>query len=135
MHPDRAAPENAPAPPGTPFGLRRRGALHIKVTPQGAKPWRVRFKHRGRAMLRSLGRWPEVSVRRAGELADDLRRDIRSGAPAEGDAGPCARIFRDLAADWGGRSWPGTRRRRSPGNRTILTGSSSRPSAIPPCRK
>ncbi|MDR2613062.1 MAG: Arm DNA-binding domain-containing protein, partial [Deltaproteobacteria bacterium] len=88
-------PEDAPAPPGAHSVCGGKG-LYIKVTPQGAKLWRVRFKHQGRAMLRSLGCGPEVSVRRAGELADDLRRDIRSGVPAEGDAGPCARIFRDL---------------------------------------
>jgi Arm DNA-binding domain len=53
--------------------------LHLFVTPQGGKLWRLRNKVAGREKMLSFGAYPEVTLAVAREARDAAREELRSG--------------------------------------------------------
>ena len=43
--------------------------LYIEVKPNGLKFWRFRYKIKGKSTMLSLGKYPEISVKKARQLA------------------------------------------------------------------
>jgi integrase len=57
--------------------------LSLEVTPKGAKLWRHRYRHDGKASMVSLGAYPEVSLAEARDKLVESRAVLRVGmAPA-----------------------------------------------------
>src|SRR5688572_9893128 len=71
----------------TPVDLRdglSRG-LVLKVLPSGQKVWTVRYRHRGTQRRLQLGEYPQLSLAKAREKAEDVRTAIRRGEDPAGD--------------------------------------------------
>jgi integrase len=62
-----------------PYKMTDGGGLFILVTPTGGKLWRLKYRIDGREKLLSLGKYPDVPLARAGELAGIARRKIAEG--------------------------------------------------------
>ena len=62
--------------------------LHVHVTPQGSKLWRMRYEFDGREKLLSFGPYPEVSLADARDAREAARATLRAGA----DPGEVKRI-------------------------------------------
>ena len=59
--------------------------LHLYVTPQGSKLWRLKYRFNGKEKLLSFGPWPEVSLSKARANATEARASLRDGIdPARG---------------------------------------------------
>ena len=74
--------------------------LALRVTPNGAKSWTVRYRHRGRLRRLTLGSASVIPLVKARERVRDLLHDASKGAdPAtEKQAGRKAETIGDLAA-------------------------------------
>lgn len=61
------------------------GGLHLLITPSGSKLWRWKYtKANSSEGLKSLGRYPEVSLAQAREARNDMRKQLVQGIdPAE----------------------------------------------------
>lgn len=67
-----------------PYKLGDGGGLFLLVTPQGAKLWRMKFRHGGKEGLLSFGPYPAVSLKAARERRDAAREQIATGkSPAQ----------------------------------------------------
>ncbi|HEY5802585.1 MAG TPA: integrase arm-type DNA-binding domain-containing protein [Lysobacter sp.] len=53
--------------------------LHLDVRPNGARYWRLKYRHGGRELLMALGVYPEVSLAEARMRRDEARRALRDG--------------------------------------------------------
>ena len=53
--------------------------LHLLVTPNGAKYWRLRYRHLAKQKTLALGVWPEVSLADAREKLAAARKQIAEG--------------------------------------------------------
>ncbi len=53
--------------------------LYLEVSPAGSKLWRFRYKFQGKSKLLSLGRYPEVGLKKARELRDKANLEIIQG--------------------------------------------------------
>jgi integrase len=53
--------------------------LSLEVTPQGSKRWRFRYRLNGKAMKKSLGLYPDVSLAKAREKRDNARISLADG--------------------------------------------------------
>ena len=53
--------------------------LFLYVTPQGGKLWRLKFRLQAKERLLALGKYPDVSLKRARELRDDARKLVAEG--------------------------------------------------------
>lgn len=68
------------AKPGEkPKKLADEKGLFLLIKPGGAKLWRVKYRFAGREQLLSLGAYPEVSLKRARERRDDIRKQAAAG--------------------------------------------------------
>jgi integrase len=81
--------------------------LFLAVNPQGAKSWLVKYKLHRKEQRLSLGRYPDVSLKSARALHDDVRRAVRAGyAPViehgivRGIGDNSTVTFEQLARDW-----------------------------------
>lgn len=63
----------------TPFKLVDPGGLSLLVQPSGAKLWRYRFNLNKVEGMLALGRYPDVSLKRARELHQDARKLVANG--------------------------------------------------------
>lgn len=72
-------------PLSAPYKLFDGGGLHLLVTISGSKLWRWKYaKANGSEGLKSLGRYPEVSLAQAREARNDMRKQLVQGIdPAE----------------------------------------------------
>ncbi|QDA55594.1 DUF4102 domain-containing protein [Sutterella faecalis] len=52
-------------------------SLTLRVYPSGIKSWCLRISYGGRVTDLSLGRWPEVSLMQARQLARRKRKEFR----------------------------------------------------------
>lgn len=68
--------------------------LILEVRPSGAKYWIVRYWVQGKERRKSLGPYPEVSLRAARDRNIDLRRALKSGKPNETET------FALVAEEW-----------------------------------
>ncbi len=80
--------------------------LCLEVRPNGAKLWRFRYRFAGRAQMLSLGKYPDVTLRRARELRAQCRQWLADGLdPAamrrtEKDRRAGPRTFEDVGREW-----------------------------------
>lgn len=66
--------------------------LYIEVLPGGGKHWRVRKRHAGGEIKRSLGKYPAVSLREARRLRDNLLEMLERNGARE--------TFESVATEW-----------------------------------
>lgn len=66
-------------PRAKPYKVTDGGGLYLLVTPAGGKLWRLKYRLDRREKLLSLGKYPDVPLARAGELAAIARRKIADG--------------------------------------------------------
>ena len=66
-------------PADKPYMLTDGNGLHLLVSPNGSKLWRLRYRIGGKQNLLSLGSFPEVSLASARTKRDDARRLIAEG--------------------------------------------------------
>lgn len=55
------------------------GGLCLEVHPNGARYWRLRYRHGGKARMHGLGVWPEVGLKEARQKAADAQRKVAAG--------------------------------------------------------
>ena len=53
--------------------------LHLFITPAGHKSWRYKYRFGGKERRIVFGPYPELSLKKARELRDDARRELREG--------------------------------------------------------
>lgn len=53
--------------------------LHLYITPAGHKSWRYKCRFGGKERRIVFGSYPDISLRKARELRDDARRELREG--------------------------------------------------------
>jgi integrase len=74
------------------------------VTPPGGRLWRLRYRMYGREKLLSLGAYPDVTLKRAREKRDDMRKVIADGidpsARRKAERGARAETFEAVATEW-----------------------------------
>src|SRR5256885_4653520 len=74
------------------------------VTPPGGRLWRLRYRMYGREKLLSLGAYPDVTLKRAREKRDDMRKLIADGidpsARRKAERGARAETFEAVATEW-----------------------------------
>lgn len=85
----------------------RRGSgrgLHLLVTPQGGKLWRLKYRFAGKEKLLALGRYPDVSLAMARTRRDEARRLVATGidpaAQRRAEKRATADNFKALAEEW-----------------------------------
>jgi len=91
-----------------PIKLTDSNGLHLRITPDGARAWRYRFKIDGRESTFSIGPYPQISLQEARRLRDDARALVRQGInPAHArqddrlaNARNNAITFADVAEEW-----------------------------------
>ena len=95
------------AKPGSkPLRLSAGKGLVLLVLPNGTRSWRFRYRFNGKANMMSLGNYPDLSLAKAIEKRDDLRKMIVAGidpsqakkAQKASDSG--ADSFETIAREW-----------------------------------
>lgn len=84
------------------------GGLFLLTKDNGAKLWRMKYRHDGRERLLSFGLFPEVSLAEARRRRDEARAVIRDGgdpaadkrAKRAADKLAAADSFKAVAAEW-----------------------------------
>lgn len=66
-------------PQSKPFKLVDPGGLVLLVQPAGGKLWRYRFNLQGAEGMFALGRYPDISLKRARELHQEARKLVANG--------------------------------------------------------
>ena len=78
--------------------------LYLLVRPNGARWWRMRFSVRGVEKQLSLGVYPLISLKRARERREDLRRQVAEGidpsAARKAEKRAQAQTFEAVAREW-----------------------------------
>ncbi len=82
--------------------------LSLEVHPNGAKYWRLRYRHGGKERMAGLGVWDDVSLKQAREEARELRKLIAAGKDpvqhrrqeARQLAATVSNTFEAVARDW-----------------------------------
>src|SRR4030088_3493536 len=66
--------------PGTALAkLSDGGGLQLWVTPDGAKRWRLAYRHNGKQKTLAIGVYPTTSLRAARDARDDSKRLLSKG--------------------------------------------------------
>src|SRR3546814_9543324 len=73
-------------------------ALYLLVRPNGAKLWRLNYRHLERQKTLYFGSWPDVGISAARELRDAARKKIVSGLDPAAEK-KVERITRKIAED------------------------------------
>lgn len=97
----------AAKPRTRPYRLADGRGLVLVVDPRGGRYWRYRYRIAGKEKQLSLGVYPDVSLKRAREKLDDVRRQVADGRDpsalrqAEKVAEACTvETFRDVAEEY-----------------------------------
>lgn len=61
------------------YKLGDSGGLYLLVTPDGAKYWRLKYRHAGKERLLAIGVYPAVSLAEAREDRDEAKRLLKQG--------------------------------------------------------
>lgn len=77
-----------------PYTMADGNGLILEVRPSGAKYWIVRYWEKGRERRKSLGPYPDVSLKTARDRNIDLRRALKSGKPSDTET------FASVAEEW-----------------------------------
>jgi integrase len=86
------------APTAKPFKLSDGGGMFLLVMPNGARYWRVKFRHAGKEKVLALGVYPEVTLAEARQRRDTARGAIRDGRDPSADR-RSERLQAKLSAD------------------------------------
>lgn len=71
-------------PKDKPFKLSDGGGLHLLITPNGSKLWRVKYRYLGKEKLLSLGPYPDLGLAGARKGREAAREQLADGKdPAE----------------------------------------------------
>jgi integrase len=76
------------------------GNLYIVVKPTGTKTFRLDTIVNGNRKTLTLGQYPDLSLRDAREIAQETKKNIRSGVTLKQKDKPST-MFRDVALQWG----------------------------------
>jgi hypothetical protein len=83
--------------------------LYLIVSPTGRRLWRQKYRYQGKEKLLGLGRWPDISLKRARERRDEIRRLLAEGLDPsverrEKSSGSLTitpiRTFENVAREW-----------------------------------
>jgi len=103
MHLSDVAIRNA-KPTGRPQKLSDGDGLYLQLNPNRSRWWRFRYRVGGREKLISLGTYPEVPLKLAGERRDEARRLVADGgdpsAKRQAERAARADTFEALAREW-----------------------------------
>jgi integrase len=66
-------------PKSRPFRVGDGAGLFLEISPRGLMSWRYRFKHRGKAGIVNIGRFPALSLAEARNRRQELIDSIRAG--------------------------------------------------------
>lgn len=70
--------------------------LSLRIDPNGKKYWSIRYTENGQRKSKALGVYPELSLKRAREIALDLRYKLKNTVEAE----VIQPHFQEVAEDW-----------------------------------
>lgn len=70
--------------------------LSLRIDPNGKKYWSIRYTENGQRKSKALGLYPELSLKRAREIALDLRYKLKNTVEVE-EKQP---YFKEVAEDW-----------------------------------
>src|SRR6056297_1560375 len=101
------------------YKLSDGGGLYLEVTPAGGKLWRYKYRFNGKEKLLSLGKYPDVSLKKAREkhqkarqqLADnidpsEIKKQEKAGSRFYGPSGSWACYVNDMAIKPRGKFFP-----------------------------
>jgi integrase len=72
--------------------------LYLEVSPGGVKSWRLRVRSKGANTIKTIGHYPAMSLAKARDMRDALRRNDPSVTPPP----PPAPTFEEVALEWHG---------------------------------
>ena len=78
------------------YRLTDSNGLSLRIDPNGKKYWSIRFTEDGQRKSKAIGLYPEISLKRAREIALDLRYKLKNVSEVE-ELQP---YFKDVAEDW-----------------------------------
>ncbi len=93
-------------PKEKPYKLADGGGLHVLVTREGSKLWRLKYRVGGIEKLLSFGKYPQVTLQEAREKALEAKRDLRTGIDpshakkAQKASASGADTFETIAREW-----------------------------------
>jgi integrase len=93
-------------PLGKPYSVFDGGGLYLYVTPTGTRSWRLKYRLASKERRITFGLYPEVTLAKAREERDAIRRALREGRDpaAEREARRLAVVnghtFEAMARDW-----------------------------------
>jgi len=87
------------------------GGMFLLIKPNGAKWWRLKYRHGGKNKLLSLGVYPETGLKQAREERDKARELLRQGIDPstarkrekQALRGACVDSFEAVAREWHGK--------------------------------
>ncbi len=78
------------------YRLSDTNGLSLRIDPNGKKYWSIRYTENGQRKSKALGVYPELSLKRAREIALDLRYKLKNTVEAE----VMQPHFQEVAEDW-----------------------------------
>ena len=78
------------------YRLSDTNGLSLRIDPNGKKYWSIRYTENGQRKSKALGIYPELSLKRAREIALDLRYNLKNMVEAE----VMQPHFQEVAEDW-----------------------------------
>ncbi|PSD35556.1 DUF4102 domain-containing protein [Acinetobacter radioresistens] len=78
------------------YRLSDSNGLSLRIDPNGKKYWSLRYTENGQRKSKAIGIYPELSLKRAREIALDLRYKLKNTTEVEQEH-PC---FKEVAEDW-----------------------------------
>jgi integrase len=98
------------------YKLTDGGGLYLEVTPAGGKLWRYKYRFNGKAKLLALGKYPDVSLKKAREDHQLARQQLANGhdpaALKQQKKLSKSNTFKSLADQW----WKAQKARWTPGH-------------------
>jgi Arm domain-containing DNA-binding protein len=86
------------------FKLYDERGLFLLITPAGGGLWRFKYRLHGGEKLISLGRYPDVTLKRARDRREAARKliadDVDPSAQRRTERAALAQSFRDVADEW-----------------------------------
>lgn len=93
-------------PKDKPYKIADAGGLHLLVTPEGAKLWRLSYRFLGKQKTIAFGSYPVVTLAHAREQRDGAKRLLAEGTDpseqrkADKRAAAAAQCFQEVAGEW-----------------------------------
>jgi hypothetical protein len=95
-------------PQEKPYKLTDGKGLYLLVTPTGGKHWRMNYRHGGKQKTIALGNYPDVTLAKAREKLEDVRRMLANDidpmanrkATKEATEERAANSFEAVAREW-----------------------------------